>query len=288
MTAIYRREISSYFKSMTGYVFCAIVIAFVGINFLASNLTAGFPYFAYTLSASLVIFIIAVPLLTMRSIAEERRSNTDQMLLTYPVRVRGIVLGKFLAMLTVYAIPLVLFCLCPLILSFYSYYSFSIDYSSIFAFLCLGALFISIGMFISSQTDSQLTSAIASIGVLLLLCLWEALTNLIPNSAVASLVGYLVILCVLLALVFSLSRSRLATIIAAVIGLCAIGVFYVINSASFTSSLKNILGAFSVPAAIGNFTSYYVFDLKSIIFFLTFSAMFVFLTIQSIEKRRWS
>ena len=108
MKAIYKRELKSYFQSMIGYAFVAFLMLFMGIYFTAYNLNAGYPYFAYVLSSTLFIFMIAVPVLTMRSFAEERKSKTDQLLLTAPVSVTGIVLGKFLAMITVFLIPVLL------------------------------------------------------------------------------------------------------------------------------------------------------------------------------------
>src|SRR5699024_774441 len=116
MTAIYKREIRSYFQSMTGPVFIAFLLAFTGIYFVAYNLSAGYPYFSYTLSGSLIVFLVGIPLITMRSFSEERRSKTDQMLLTAPVSLFGVVMGKYLAMVTVIAIPNIIFCIYPLII----------------------------------------------------------------------------------------------------------------------------------------------------------------------------
>ena len=105
MTAVYKRELRSYFTSMVGYVFIAILIFFVGIYFMAYNLFGGYPSFGYVLLSCTIIFMVAVPILTMRSMAEDRRGKTDQLLLTSPVSLTGIVLGKYLAMVTVLARP---------------------------------------------------------------------------------------------------------------------------------------------------------------------------------------
>ena len=98
MTAIYKRELRSYFTSMTGYVYAASVTLFVGIYFMIMNLKMGYPYFASALSGAVTILIFAVPVLTMRSMAEERHAKTDQLLITAPVSVTAIVTGKFFAM----------------------------------------------------------------------------------------------------------------------------------------------------------------------------------------------
>ena len=98
MTAIYKRELKSYFNSMTGYVFIAFFTAFMGIYFMAYNLYSGYPYFSYALNSTMTILLIAVPVLTMKSFAEDKKTKTDQLLLTAPVSVTQIVLGKYFAM----------------------------------------------------------------------------------------------------------------------------------------------------------------------------------------------
>jgi ABC-2 type transport system permease protein len=175
MKAVYKREFASYFNSMIGYVYVFIVLIFIALMFTLNNMVfsyatrqaqGGYPYFAGALSGSVIILVFAVPILTMKSIAEERRSKTDQMLLTYPVPVSSVILGKYFAMLSVYAIPLIISCVCPLIISWVSAGggSFLIDYSTILAMIFLGGLFVAIGMFISSLTESQVIAAVASWG----------------------------------------------------------------------------------------------------------------------------
>lgn len=116
MKAIYKRELKSYFQSMIGYAFIAFLLAFVGIYFMAYNLNAGYPYFSYALSGVMFMFLVAVPILTMKSFSEERKSKTDQLLLTSPVRLVDVVLGKYLAMVTVFLIPNLIFCIYPLVI----------------------------------------------------------------------------------------------------------------------------------------------------------------------------
>ena len=131
MLAIYKRELRSYFQSMIGCVFVAFLVLFTGIYFTAYNLTAGYPYFSYTLSGSLIIFIVGIPLITMRSFSEERKNKTDQLLLTAPVSLTKVVLGKYLAMATVVAVPNLIFCLFPLIIKMNGTAYLKVDYISI-------------------------------------------------------------------------------------------------------------------------------------------------------------
>ena len=288
MSAVYKRELRSYFNSMIGYVFIAVVMVFIGIYFMIVNMNVGFPYFASTLSSTLIIFVFAVPLLTMKSMAEERKAGTDQMLLTYPVSTTAVILGKYFAMMTVYAIPLAISCLCPIVILIGGVGSPLIDYSAILAFLCLGFMFVAIGMFISSLTESQIIAAVASMAVLLVLFLWKSLVNYIPTTPAATLIGFLVILGIILLALWHVTKSRLVTGIVAAVGVVAAVVPYLVNRTLYDGLLQKVLGVFAIYNTISNFTSYYVFDIAGLLLYLSVAALFVFLTVQSVQKRRWS
>ena len=295
MKAIYKRELNSYFNSMIGYVYTAVVLIYVGLMFTFTNLAplsteGSYPYFAQALYSSVIILVFAVPILTMKSIAEERRSKTDQLLLTYPVKTSSVILGKYFAMLTVYAIPLAVACLCPLIISWESAGggSLLIDYSAILAFLCMGCLFVSIGMFISSLTESQIIAAVITMGIFLLLFFWSSLVSNIPETAAASLIGFLVILTLFVIVLYHLTHSNLLTAIVGIAGAGVLIAVYAIDGSLLGGLLPSFLSIFALTDTIGNFVGYFVFDLKGILMFLSMSSLFVFLTIQSVQKRRWS
>lgn len=288
MLAVYKRELRSYFCSMTGYIFIAAVMVFTGIYFMANNLAYGYPYFSYTIVNSLLVYIIVVPILTMRSFADERRSKTDQLLLTSPASITSIVLGKYLAMMTVFAIPLAVFCVCPLIISTAgNAYLFS-DYMAILCMMVIGMMFVSIGMFISSLTDNQIISAVVSIVVLLIIHMWDSLISFLPTSAIGSLICSYIILALLLVCVGLFSRNRIITAGLAAVGITGITACYCISPDMFADLIPSLLGSFSINTVLYNFCYYFVFDLGGIFMCLSVAAMFVFLTIQTIQKRRWS
>ena len=141
MKAIYKRELQSYLQNMTGVVFIAFLCGFVGVYFMALNLSYGYPYFSYTLTSVIFILMIAIPLLTMRSFAEDRKNKTDQLLLTSPVSLTSVVMGKYFSMVTIFAIPVAVFCLYPLIIKAQGTAYLKADYCSIlmffFAWLCV-------------------------------------------------------------------------------------------------------------------------------------------------------
>ena len=117
MTAVYKRELRSYLTSMIGYIFIFFILLLTGIYLSAYQLSAAYPKFEYTLSALTFVFLISVPILTMRVLAEERKQKTDQLLLTAPVSVEKIVMGKYLALVTIFAIPMAIICLYPLLMT---------------------------------------------------------------------------------------------------------------------------------------------------------------------------
>ena len=160
MTAIYKRELKSYLTSMVGYLFIFFILVLAGIYFSAYQLSAAYPKFEYTLSAITFVFLIGVPILTMRVLAEERKQKTDQLLLTSPVSVGGIVIGKYLALVTVYAIPMAVMCAYPLIMSKFGTVSFASAYTAVLGFFLLGCANIAIGVFMSALTESQVIAAV--------------------------------------------------------------------------------------------------------------------------------
>ena len=169
MTAVWKREIGSYYKSITGWLLAAFILIFAGIYCMAYNLSGYSARFEYVLSAISFIYMIAVPIISMRALAEEKRQKTDQLLYSLPVRLSGVVMGKYLGMLVVLALPVLIMALYPLILSQFGAIRYASAYSALFAFFLLGGCLLSIGLFISSVTESQVTAAVITLVAILLL-----------------------------------------------------------------------------------------------------------------------
>lgn len=288
MQAIYKRELASYFNSMVGWLFTAVLTVFIGIYFFVYNLFNGYPYFSLSLSYTLFIFMVIIPVLTMRSMAEERRSKTDQLLLTAPVSVAGVVLGKYLAMLTVFALPTAIACLCPLIIALNGSSFLLADYGTILAFFLLGAVEIAAGLLISALTESQLIAAVGTFGILLVLYLWEGLVSFLPSDAAGSLLGLLVILVLVCLLLHALSDNWKVTAGVLIAGAAVIIALYVRDSSAFAGLLPDVLGRFSLIGAFDTFASDHVFDLRGMLLYLSLSALLVFLTVQVVQRRRWN
>lgn len=288
MTAIYQRELKSYFDSMTGYVFIAFMTMFMGIYFMVYNMLSGYPYFSYTLNSVLMILMIAVPVLTMRSMSDERRSRTDQMLLTSPVSVWGIVMGKYLSMVTVFAVPMVIACFCPLIIKAQGTAYLAEDYASILAFFLLGCVYIAIGLFISSLTESQLISAAATFGVLLLLLLWPGLISFLPTGALESMIGLMILWSLVSFVLYRLTEHTKAALICEVIGIAALAVAYLVQKNVLERGLTKLLGKIVLTDVFNSILSNHMLDLSGILYYISAAGILLFLTVQSVEKRRWS
>lgn len=273
---------------MVGCVFVAFLVAFTGIYFMAYNLTAGYPYFSYTLSGSLIVFLVGVPLITMRSFSEERKNKTDQLLLTAPVGLGKIVMGKYLAMVTVIAIPNVIFCIFPLIIRSQGTAYLMVDYLSIGVFFLLGCVYAAIGMFLSSLTESQIIAYISTFGILLVLYLWDGILSMLPGSAISGLIGVLILLTAVSFYVWRMTENPVMAGGIELIGIVVSAALYIVKTDLFENLLTNLLGRLALANVFTDITTNSILDVTGIVLYLSIIAVFVFLTVQAVQKRRWS
>ena len=287
MTAIYQRELRSYFHGMTGYVFIAFLLVFAGIYTMFYNLSSGYPNFEYVLQAMTIIFLIAIPVLTMRVIAEERRQKTDQLLYTLPLGMTRVVLGKYLAMVTVVAVPCVVIAFYPLLLSTFGTVSFPTAYGALVGFFLLSAALSAIGLLISSLTENQAVAAGVCFGVMLLLYFMSSLSSFVPSSAGASLGALLVTILVIAVLVRVFTKSSAAALLVGVLGEgCLLGA-YLAASDAFAGLFGRVVDGLSVFTRFDTFAEG-MFDWTAVIYYLSIIAVALFLAVQTMEKRRWS
>ena len=288
MTAIMKRDFRSYFNTMTGYIYVACIVVITGIYFMAYNLVYGHPYFSMVLNAVPLVYAVGIPILTMKSFADERKTKTDQMLLTYPVPVWKVVLGKFFSVMGVVLIPILISCLCPLIIMFCGTGHPGSDYAALIAFYIMCAMFVSIGLFVSSLTENQIISAVITFVALMILYLWDSLIDYIPTKAPANLAGVIIAAIIITLIIYALSKNRLLTLIVAVVLIGAAVVVYLVDSTFYVGMLRWLLGSFSCLSVLTNFTTYSAFDIGGLFRFISIAALFLFLTCQAIQKRRWN
>ena len=288
MIAIYKRELRSYFHSMIGYVFIAFLVAYTGIYFLAYNLNYGYPYFSYVLSGIMFVYLVAIPILTMRCFAEDKKNKTDQMLLTAPVSLFKIVLGKYLAMVTIMAIPCLIYLIFPLIIKAQGTAYILVDYLAIFVFFLLGCVYIAIGMFVSSLTESVIIAAIGAFGILLLTYLWSGILNFIPSAAWANAVAVAVLLSLVVLAIWNMTKNIVISGVLELIVVAGTIITYVVKKSVFESLLSTFLGKLELTEVFSNIADNHLLDVGGIILYLSLIVLFFFLTMQMIQKRRWS
>lgn len=286
MLAIYKKEVRSYLTSMIGYVFIAFALLFAGIYFSA-YLSMGYAYFSYTLQSIAIFFIVLIPILTMRVIAEENKQKTDQLILTAPVSVGQVVLGKYLAVVTMLAIPVIVMCFYPLILAQYGTVDFGSTYISILGFFLLQCAQIAIGVFFSSVTESQIIAAVMTFGALFISYMMSSIVSLIPSSAFTAFCVYAIVILVIAYLIYTLLKNVVLACVLGVIGEAVLIGIYVLQSSLLEGSLANVLEIFNLTNRFYTL-SQDLLDFNSIVYFLAVIIFFLYLTTQSIQKRRWS
>ena len=288
MRAIYKRELRSYFHSMIGYVFIAFLVAYTGIYFLAYNLNYGYPYFSYVLSGILFVYLVAIPILTMRCFAEDKKNKTDQMLLTAPVSLFQIVMGKYLAMITILGIPCAVYLLFPLMIKMQGTAYILSDYLSILVYFLLGCVYIAIGMFVSSLTESQIIAAIGTFGILMVIQLWSGIIGFLPSSAVANVLGMALLLSLLVWGVWRMTQNWVICLALEIVNLGVNGIIYAVKSEVYENLLSTICGKLNLIDIFNSIASNNLLDVSGIILYLSLIVFFVFLTMEMIQKRRWS
>ncbi len=288
MTAVYQKELRSYFNNLFGYLYIALVLLFMGFfatayhfkNYYFSNIS-------YSLQNLAFILLLVTPLLTMRIIAEERQKKTDTLLYSLPVSITSTILGKYFAMLTVYLIPIGVMSVYPIVLSWFGDINFAGAYNAIFGIFLMGASLLAIGMFISSLTENQVVSAILTFVVMLVIYFSGSLSMLVPATASASFLALTVVIILFGILIYAMLKNYLVAIAFSTVCEVIMAVVYATKQAAFEGLFGKIISHLSVFDTYAGFLQG-ILDLSAVVYYLSVIFLFVFLSIQSVEKRRWS
>ncbi len=286
MRAIYKRELRGHFTNMTGAIAIAVMLLITGLMFRYYNLYNGVLSLHYAVSSSVLVFYIVVPVLSMGSFAQERRQKTDQLFLTAPVRLYEVVLGKYFSLLTVFAIPVLVLCIYPLVMTFFGKETLLWDYASIFAFFIMGCAYLAIGMFLSSCTESAVISAILTILFVFATQMLSSIFTMISSSSLAAML-FLVALSALLALlVYRMTRHYPLSIAALILLGGGFLAAYFLRPDWFSGRTESILRIFDFNTHFADCMGG-VFSIPNLLYFLSYAAIGIVLTIQSLDKRRW-
>ena len=287
MRAVYLKELKLNFTGFTGYLYGAFILLFVGIYTMAINLSGGYAQFEYVLESMAFIYLIACPVLTMRAFAEENRSKTDQLLYSLPIRLSDVVVGKYLAMLTVSLLPVAVVSVYPLLLSGYGHVDMRSAYASILMFFLLGACLTSIGVFISSVTENQVTSAVVTLVIMLITYFMTSLASYVSTASSSSLIALSALALVLAAIVYLFTKNLSVAFLTAAPLVGALLIAYAIDASAFSGLFPALMKKLSL------FERFYgtiggMFDLTAIVYYLSIIGVFLFFTTETLEKRRWS
>lgn len=287
MLAVYKKELRGYLTSMVGYVFIAFVLLILGIYFTAYNLQYASPDFGATLSSVTFLFLVITPILTMRILAEEKKNRTDQLLLTAPISVWKVILGKYLSMVTIYAIPVVISAFYPLIMGRYGVISYPMAYVAVIGFFFLGCAQIAVGLFLSSVTESQVIAAVLTFGILFCSYMMDGIESFFSDTAISSMVAFLIIAVVVGIVVYQLTKNIIFSSCVGGVLVIGIAAVYFIKPTVFTGLIQKFLNLFAIANHFDNFVGG-IFDVTGIIYMVSVVCIFVFLTVQCIQKHRWS
>ena len=287
MKAVYKKDLKSAFTGMIGWVLCAFVVVVVSLYFTAICLQSGYADFSLVLYNTTFIFLVVVPLLTMRSIVEERRQKTDQLLLTSRASIAGIVWGKYLALVTVYAIPLAIVGICPLVMRAYGSVSLARSYAALLAFFLMGAAAIAIGLFMSSLTENQIIAYLATFGALLICYLMNGIKSLFTSGNTLAFIVFCVVLAVVALLVGLACKN--VTVGSAVFcgGAVVLVLLFKLRPAWLLTGFNSVLGALALFQPFTDFVGG-MFSVTGIVYYLSVAGLFLFLTGQALERRRWN
>ncbi len=290
MLAIFKRELRSCFHGMIGAVLTAFMLAATAIYFVALNLGYGLPDFGYyTLYRTIFVLLLYIPVLTMRSFAEERHSRTDQLLLTSPVSVGGIVLGKYFALCVIFALPCLVDAGMILVLKVLGATGTSTlaNFSALLCYYLMGCAAIAIGVFLSSLTENQIIAAVAGFSALLLAYLMPSLRSMFNAGSAVALAVFTGIAGAASQAAGLRTRSFVLgclTFAALCLGLTGL---FLLRSAWLTEAFSAVLSVLCLFTPFEDFVNN-SFSIPAVVYYLTVTAVFLFFTAQDMEKRRWN
>lgn len=284
MIAVFKHELRNYFHSFTAYVFGAFLLAIVGIGAMLYNLQAAVSNFEYVLSFGMIIFVVIVPILTMMVIAEERKQKTDQLLYSLPISTVQVIMGKYLALLVVYLIPLLIISIYPLIFAQYGDVYLPTSYGSLAAIFIMGAALVALGVFISSLTDNQGLAAGIGIAAILFNYYSVSLSEYVSSTSVGSIIALALLALIIGAIVRYLTRNEMLGYGVTLVLIAAITVTSFIDPTVFEGLLPKIMRQLSLFNRFNTFVSG-VFDLTAIFYYISVIVFFLFLSVQSMEKK---
>ena len=287
MTAIFKREFKSCFTGMIGWVIAAVSLFFLGLYYTNRNLLYASSDFATVLYTMTMILLFLLPAISMRSFAEERKNKTDQLLLTSPVGIPSIVAGKYLAEVAVFALPLAAAVIMPLILTAFGTVSLVAAYSALLGYLLLGAACLAVGTWISALTENQILAYLATFGALLVAYLMNGIQTMFTTGNLLAFVVFMDIVLVAAILVGVSCKRLTAGLTVFCIGAAAVFILFLARPAWLLTAFNAVLDALALFEPFKDIVGG-MFSIPAIVYYLSVIGLFLFMTGQALERRRWN
>ena len=287
MLAIYKKELRSYFTTVIGFIYAALFLVIVGIYFIIYNLKYGYSRFEYVVNAIEFLYIILIPMLSMRLFAEEKKQKTDQLLFTSPISITKIVLGKYFAAFTMYLVPVVVMSFYPLIIGIYGEVILRTAYVTLLGFAILGATYMALGLFISTITENQVIALIVTAVIIFISYVMPGIIEMLPSDQMSAWLVLSSIYILICLFSYLAMKNWSFTVGLFVVGELILMAIYVFKPTFYDGIVAKVFNAFSISEKFTNFSSG-ILDFNAIIYFLSMIFMFLMITIQVIKKRRWN
>ena len=286
MTAIIMKELRTYFTQMTGYIFLALLTLLTALFFVATNVFTRSPHFHHVLGSITILFFIIIPTLTMRLFADEVKNRTDQLLYTSPLSTWQIVVGKYLAASALFVAGVVVTMLFPIIISQFGELPVSQIVGAYIGYILMGLAFIGLGLFISVLTENQIIAAVATAGAIFLVFILDGLAGGVPADANSSLIFVIIVILGAAGLLYHSTKKFIVGAALAAVGIAVAVALFFIDQILFDAIIPRTLLWLSVFDRYHNSVRG-ILNLSDIVFFITFAMVFIYMTVNVIEKRRW-
>ena len=287
MLTVYKKDLHNYFSTFVGYVFIAAVLLSGGIYVFINNFLNGYASFGTSINSVPFFFVFLIPVISAGIFTDEKRQNTDQLLYTLPLTSKQIVFGKYLALVTVLAVPLLVLGIYPLIMSAYGEVNFIQAYSNLFAIFLLGMALCAICMFISSLTESIIVSAILCFACMFLLYQMNSFAEALTGSQKNSLIGLALLAIALAVFIWYMTKNIYIALIPSLA--CAIALVLINNASkvALAGKINLVMSSVSVFNRINNFMNG-IFDVTALIYYISIIVLFVLFTVYTFERKRWN
>ena len=287
MLTVYKKDLHNYFSTLTGYVFIAAVLLAGGVYVFMNNFYYGYASFGTSINSVPFFFVFLIPIISAGVFTDEKRQKTDQLLYTLPLTSRQIVFGKYLALVTILAVPLLILGIYPIIMSFYGEVNFGQAYANLFAVYLLGMALCAICMFISSLTESIVVSAVLCFACMFLLYQMNTFATSLTPSQGTAFMGFIILAILLAIFIWYMTKNIYVAVIPSLIVAIALVIIRNASRLALAGKLNLVLSSIAVFGKLENFMDG-ILDVPALIYYLSIIVLFVLFTVYTFERKRWN